>query len=84
MISSKSNSTISNRWLLIPRDAFREALLDVTHQTNLEVSGLFLNTRFVRYMDKNASWKWYSRDDYNTEIPEDGSLGVTDIKHTVQ
>lgn len=80
MVASSSNNTNVNRWLLIPRDAFREAILGVTHQTNLEVSGLFLNTRFVRYMDKNASWKWYSRDDYNTEIPEDGSLGVTGYK----
>lgn len=76
MVASSSNLANVNRWLLIPRDAFREAILKVTHQTNLEVSGLFLNTRFVRYMDENASWKWYSRDDYNTEIPEDGSLGV--------
>lgn len=80
MVASSPTSTDVNRWLLIPRDAFREAILGVTHQTNLEVSGLFLNTRFVRYMDKNASWKWYSRDDYNTEIPEDGSLGVTGYK----
>ena len=80
MVASSTTSTNVNRWLLIPRDAFREAILGVTHQTNLEVSGLFLNTRFVRYMDKNASWKWYSRDDYNTEIPEDGSLGVTGYK----
>lgn len=80
MIASESNSTDVNRWLLIPRDAFREAILGVTHQTNLEVSGLFLNTRFVRYMDENASWKWYSRDDYNTEIPEDGSLGIAEYE----
>lgn len=80
MVASNSNNTNVNRWLLIPRDAFREAILGVTHQTNLEVSGLFLNTRFVRYMDKNASWKWYSRYDYNTEIPEDGSLGVAGYK----
>lgn len=80
MVASSSNNTNVNRWLLIPRDAFREAILGVTHQTNLEVSGLFLNTRFVRYMDKNASWKWYSRDNYNTEIPEDGSLGVVGYK----
>lgn len=80
MVASSSNNTNVNRWLLIPRDAFRRAILGVTHQTNLEVSGLFLNTRFVRYMDENASWKWYSRDDYNTEIPEDGSLGVAGYK----
>ena len=80
MVASRSNNTNVNRWLLIPRDAFREAILGATHQTNLEVSGLFLNTRFVRYMDKNASWKWYSRDNYNTEIPEDGSLGVAEYE----
>lgn len=49
----------SGYWLLIPRTAFRKVLLDVTHQTNIEVSGLFQNTRFVRYMDENASWSWY-------------------------
>ena len=76
MVASSTTSTNVNRWLLIPRDAFRRAILSVTHQTNLEVSGLFLNTRFVRYMDENASWKWYDRYDYNTEISEDGSLGV--------
>ena len=81
MVASNLNNTYVNRWLLIPRDAFREAILGVTHQTNLEVSGLFLNTRFVRYMDEDASWKWYnSRDDYNTEIPEDGSLGVAEYE----
>lgn len=80
MVASNSNDAGVNRWLLIPRDAFREAILGVTHQTNLEVSGLFLNTRFVRYMDVDASWKWYSIDDYNTEISEDGSLGVAGYK----
>lgn len=48
------------RWLFIPRDAFRNVLLAVTHQTNIEVSGLFQNTRFVRYMDKAASWEWWT------------------------
>lgn len=71
MIASRSNSTDVNRWLLIPRDAFREAILGVTHQTNLEVSGLFLNTRFVRYMDRDASWKWYDINNYNNVINED-------------
>lgn len=70
MIASGSNSTDVNRWLLIPRDAFRDAITGVTHQTNLEVSGLFLNTRFVRYMDRDASWKWYYINDYNNEIKE--------------
>ena len=50
----------TDRWLFIPRKAFRDVLLSVTHQTNIEVSGLFQNTRFVRYMDENASWDWYT------------------------
>ena len=70
MVASRSNSTYENRWLLIPRDAFREAIIGVTHQTNLEVSGLFLNTRFVRYMDRDASWKWYDINNYNNVINE--------------
>lgn len=49
-----------DRWLFIPRDAFRNVLLAVTHQTNIEVSGLFQNTRFVRYMDEGASWEWWT------------------------
>lgn len=71
MVAPTANSTDVNRWLLIPRDAFREAILGVTHQTNLEVSGLFLNTRFVRYMDRDASWKWYDINNYNNVINED-------------
>ena len=47
-------------WLFIPRDAFRNVLLSVTNQTNIEVSGLFQNTRFVRYMDEDASWEWWT------------------------
>ena len=47
-------------WLLIPRTAFRDVLLSVTHQTNIEVSGLFQNTRFVRYMDRTSSWEWWT------------------------
>lgn len=47
-------------WLLIPRTAFRNVLLSVTHQTNIEVSGLFQNTRFVRYMDRTSSWQWWT------------------------
>lgn len=50
----------NDRWLFIPRDAFRNVLLAVTHQTNIEVSGLFQNTRFVRYMDEGASWEWWT------------------------
>lgn len=54
-----SSNKDTDRWLFIPRKAFRDVLLSVTHQTNIEVSGLFQNTRFVRYMDKGASWNWY-------------------------
>ena len=50
----------NDRWLFIPRDAFHNVLLAVTHQTNIEVSGLFQNTRFVRYMDEDASWEWWT------------------------
>lgn len=50
----------NDRWLFIPRDAFRNVLLAVTHQTNIEVSGLFQNTRFVRYMNEAASWEWWT------------------------
>lgn len=57
-IVSSNNDT--DNWLFIPRKAFRDVLLSVTHQTNIEVSGLFQNTRFVRYMDENASWNWYT------------------------
>lgn len=53
-------SSDADKWLFIPREAFHEVLLSVTHQTNIEVSGLFQNTRFVRYMDENASWDWYT------------------------
>ena len=65
---SNNNNTLqltesdNDRWLFIPRDAFRNVLLAVTHQTNIEVSGLFQNTRFVRYMDEGASWDWYTID----------------------
>lgn len=65
-VTVSSNNTLqltretNDRWLFIPRDAFRNVLLAVTHQTNIEVSGLFQNTRFVRYMDEAASWDWYT------------------------
>lgn len=64
-VTVSSNNTLQltagtdDRWLFIPRDAFRTVLLAVTHHTNIEVSGLFQNTRFVRYMDEGASWDWY-------------------------
>ncbi len=60
-------------WLLIPRTAFRDVLLSVTHQTNIEVSGLFQNTRFVRYMDRTSSWQWWtiSGTSYGSQLQED-------------
>ena len=60
-------------WLLIPRTAFRKVLLDVTHQTNIEVSGLFQNTRFVRYMDRTSSWQWWtiSGTSHGSQLTED-------------
>ena len=60
-------------WLLIPRTAFRQVLLSVTHQTNIEVSGLFQNTRFVRYMDRTSSWQWWtiSGTSHGSQLTED-------------
>lgn len=60
-------------WLLIPRTAFRDVLLSVTHQTNIEVSGLFQNTRFVRYMDRASSWQWWtiSGTSHGSQLQED-------------
>lgn len=60
-------------WLLIPRTAFRDVLLSVTHQTNIEVSGLFQNTRFVRYMDRTSSWQWWtiSGTSHGSQLTED-------------
>lgn len=67
-VTVSSNNTLqlttgtNDRWLFIPRDAFHTVLLAVTHQTNIEVSGLFQNTRFVRYLDEAASWEWWTID----------------------
>ena len=60
-------------WLLIPRTAFRDVLLSVTHHTNIEVSGLFQNTRFVRYMDRTSSWQWWtiSGTSHGSQLQED-------------
>lgn len=80
-------SSDADKWLFIPREAFREVLLSVTHQTNIEVSGLFQNTRFVRYMDENASWDWYtiSGTSHGTQLSENAidrdngtGLGIAD------
>lgn len=71
-------SSDADKWLFIPREAFREVLLSVTHQTNIEVSGLFQNTRFVRYMDEGASWDWYtiSGTSHGTQLSED-AINIT-------
>ena len=49
-------------WLIIPRESFRTVLLSVKNQTNINVSGLFLNTRFLRNMAVTDSWDWYAWD----------------------
>ena len=91
-VSSKNNTLqltteTNDYWLFIPRDAFRTVLLAVTHQTNIEVSGLFQNTRFVRYMDKGASWNWYTinKTSHGDPLEEDpinagtgAGLGITE------
>ena len=51
-----------DNWLIIPRESFRTVLLSVTNQTNINVSGLFLNTRFLRNMAVTDSWDWYAWD----------------------
>lgn len=51
-----------DNWLIIPRESFRTVLLSVTNQTNINVSGLFLNTRFLRNMAVSDSWEWYAWD----------------------
>lgn len=80
-----TNGTSNGYWLLVPRTAFREVLLAVTHQTNIEVSGLFLNTLFVRYMNENTSWEWWTlngtqpgeKQNEDTQDPETGAgLGI--------
>lgn len=56
---SESRPSNNGKWLLIDRDEFKEVITRVTGQTNIEVSGLFNNTRFIRYMDGAYSWTWY-------------------------
>lgn len=56
---SESRPSNNGKWLLIDRDEFKEVITRVTGQTNIEVSGLFNNTRFIRYMDGEYSWTWY-------------------------
>lgn len=52
-------TTNSAYWLIIPRVSFKNVLLSVQKQTNIEVSGLFNNTRFLRNIPVAESWKWY-------------------------
>ena len=56
---SESRPSNDGKWLLIDRNEFKEVITRVTGQTNIEVSGLFNNTRFIRYMDEAYSWTWY-------------------------
>lgn len=77
-----NDNPANSYWLLIPRTAFRDVLLSVTHQTNIEVSGLFQNTRFVRYMDRTSSWQWWtiSGTSQGSQLTED-NVGF-DRQHT--
>ena len=56
-------------WLIIPRKSFRDVLLGVTGQTNIEVSGLFNNTRFLRHIPWSYSWQWYKYENGSAGAP---------------
>lgn len=59
-VSNDALTTTTNAyWLIIPRVSFKNVLLSVKKQTNIEVSGLFNNTRFLRNIPVAESWKWY-------------------------
>lgn len=59
-VSNDALTTTPNAyWLIIPRVSFKNVLLSVQKQTNIEVSGLFNNTRFLRNIPVAESWKWY-------------------------
>lgn len=60
-VSNDALTTTTNNayWLIIPRVSFKNVLLSVQKQTNIEVSGLFNNTRFLRNIPVAESWKWY-------------------------
>lgn len=77
-LSLSNRAPANTTWLIIPRESFRTVLLSVKNQTNINVSGLFLNTRFLRNMVATDSWDWYawdgssiggklSEDAYNTD-----------------
>lgn len=78
---SESRPSKNGKWLLIDRDEFKEVITGVTGQTNIEVSGLFNNTRFIRYMDGEYSWTWYDISDnqqerYEDELTKSGPNGL--------
>lgn len=56
-VSNDALTTTNNAyWLIIPRVSFKNVLLSVQKQTNIEVSGLFNNTRFLRNIPVAESW----------------------------
>lgn len=78
---SESRPSNNGKWLLIDRDEFKEVITRVTGQTNIEVSGLFNNTRFIRYMDGEYSWTWYDisnnqQEKYEDELTKSGPNGL--------
>ena len=78
---SESRPSNNGKWLLIDRNEFREVITGVTGQTNIEVSGLFNNTRFIRYMDGAYSWTWYDinnnqQEKYEDELTKSGPNGL--------
>lgn len=83
---SESRPSNDGKWLLIDRNKFKEVITGVTGQTNIEVSGLFNNTRFIRYMDEAYSWTWYDisnnqqvkREDELTKSGPNG-LGISSL-----
>lgn len=78
---SESRPSNNGKWLLIDRNEFRQVITGVTGQTNIEVSGLFNNTRFIRYMDGAYSWTWYDisnnqQEKYEDELTKSGPNGL--------
>lgn len=82
---SLSNSEPANTtWLIIPRTSFRDVLLSVKNQTNINVSGLFLNTRFLRNMVVTDSWEWYAWDGSSIGAPlSENAYNTDDNKYQV-
>lgn len=78
---SESRPSNDGKWLLIDRNEFKEVITRVTGQTNIEVSGLFNNTRFIRYMDGAYSWTWYDINNnqqvkYEDKLTKSGPNGL--------